>query len=514
MAMVARRLGLSVVLLERGSHPRIVVGESSTPLSNLLLEEIALRYNLPRLLPLTKWGSWQQHYPEIACGLKRGFTFHYHASDQTREVNSHGPDQLLVAASPHDAIADTHWYRAHVDAFLVEEARSLGTDYLDHVHLEKVLLGGECHLLRGVRDGRTVSYQARFLLDATGPRGFLHKALRLTEAPVPKELQTQSLYNHFTGVERLEHTPYARTESVPPYPIDDAAMHHLFPGGWVWVLRFNNGVTSAGVVATDAVAEELGLREGSGASWERLLARIPALREQFKTAQPLGRFTYIPRVPFRGETLVGERWAMLPSAAGFIDPMLSTGFPLTLLGISRLANIFSENWDKPSFASSLENYARQTQSELVATERLISSLYSATTHFSCFAALSLLYFAAASYSETARRLNKETLAPSFLLHDHPAFGPACRRLYNQAVQVKTEADAARFRLELSRAIEPFDLAGLTADTSNNWYPVRASDLLSNAHKLGATAHDIHTMLDRCGFSSASATARPIKSEQL
>src|SRR5438094_10140150 len=78
MAMVARRLGRSVVLLERGRHPRFAIGESSTPLANLLLEELASGYDLPRLLPLTKWGSWQRVYPGIACGLKRGFTFYNH----------------------------------------------------------------------------------------------------------------------------------------------------------------------------------------------------------------------------------------------------------------------------------------------------------------------------------------------------------------------------------------------------------------------------------------------------
>ena len=31
MAMIARRIGLSVVMVERGKHPRIVIGESSTP---------------------------------------------------------------------------------------------------------------------------------------------------------------------------------------------------------------------------------------------------------------------------------------------------------------------------------------------------------------------------------------------------------------------------------------------------------------------------------------------------
>jgi FADH2 O2-dependent halogenase len=36
-AIIARRLGRSVVLIERGKHPRFAIGESSTPLANLLL---------------------------------------------------------------------------------------------------------------------------------------------------------------------------------------------------------------------------------------------------------------------------------------------------------------------------------------------------------------------------------------------------------------------------------------------------------------------------------------------
>src|SRR5215203_4473814 len=117
ISMIAARLGLSVVLIERGKHPRFAIGESSTPLANLLLEELATRYDLPKLLPLTKWGTWQSSYPEIACGLKRGFSFHHHTFDHPFANRPGRGDQLLVAASPHDAIADTHWYRADFDHF-------------------------------------------------------------------------------------------------------------------------------------------------------------------------------------------------------------------------------------------------------------------------------------------------------------------------------------------------------------------------------------------------------------
>src|SRR6266568_3818683 len=136
MAMIARRLGRSVILLERGQHPRFVIGESSTPLANLLLDELARRYDLPRLLPLVKWGSWQKTYQQIACGLKLGFTFYHHQFDRPFDYHPDHRNQLLVAASPRDEIADTHWYRPDFDAFLVHVAREGGVEYFDEAKLE------------------------------------------------------------------------------------------------------------------------------------------------------------------------------------------------------------------------------------------------------------------------------------------------------------------------------------------------------------------------------------------
>ena len=138
LAMIAKRLGRSVILIEKGSHPRAVIGESSTPLSNLLLEELATRYGLDELRPLTKWGSWQRRYPEIACGLKRGFTFHHHVLGANPSADPERRDQLLVAASPRNEIGDTHWYRADFDHLLVREAQMLGVEYVDRVTLRPV----------------------------------------------------------------------------------------------------------------------------------------------------------------------------------------------------------------------------------------------------------------------------------------------------------------------------------------------------------------------------------------
>ena len=168
------------------------------------------------------------------------------------------------------------------------------------------------------------------------------------------------------------------------------------------MLKFNNGVTSAGVAATDELAERLRLPEGAPA-WQRLLDSMPPLKKQFADAKATRPFTHMPRVSFRSSAIAGQRWAMLPSAAGFVDPLLSTGFPLTLLGVSRLAEIIEHDWDTPQFADRLQTYATQTDNELLAAARLIASLYATMDRFPLFVSLSMLYFAAASFSEAARR---------------------------------------------------------------------------------------------------------------
>ena len=40
LALVLRRAGLRVALIDRGRHPRFVIGESSTPIANLVLKDL------------------------------------------------------------------------------------------------------------------------------------------------------------------------------------------------------------------------------------------------------------------------------------------------------------------------------------------------------------------------------------------------------------------------------------------------------------------------------------------
>lgn len=510
LALICRRLGRSVILLEKTAHPRFAIGESTTPLANLLLEELAVRYDLPRIAKLAKWGTWQRTYPGLACGLKRGFTFYHHRFGES--FTGDRRDQLLVAASPSDEIADTHWYRADVDHFFVREAQAAGVEYRERVALEATSFENGAVTLTGQVEGRPFSVRSRCVFDASGPRGFLHRALSMGEGKFENLPETQAIYCHFGGVKRLAEMMSGTSGEVPPFPVDDAAVHHVFPGGWIWVLRFNNGLTSAGVAATDSLAHELNFAE-SRAAWHKLLERLPTVRAQFSNADPQFACRYSPRLAFRSDRIAGEQWALLPSAAGFVDPLLSTGFPLTLLGVGRLAQIIERDWDSPRFASSLKRYESITAAELTAAAQMVAALYASMNDFSLFCALARIYFAAVSFGEGARRLGLPELAGSFLMHDVAAFGPRCRSLLERATQCPAAAERTRLIAEIEPLIEPFDVVGLGDRDRRNWHPAAAADLLRSAHKFGVTEERIDAMLKRCGFARPIAAMEPLKGER-
>ena len=512
LAMVARRLGLRVALLERGRHPRFAIGESSSPLAGILLEQLGDRYDLPRLKPLAAFGAWQRAYPDVVCGLKRGFTYFKHEDGRDFAAAADRSNQLLVAASPNDEVSDTHWLRADVDAFLVHEAVALGVEYADEVELDAVEWSAAgLPVLAGRRHGAPFRVAARGVVDATGPRGFLSRALGIESRSFDGYPGTQALFSHFTDVARCDEMPDyagagARGER-PPYPVDDAALHHVFDGGWMWVLRFGNGVTSAGVAVVDALAGELKLAEGERA-WHRLLERFPTVHAQFAGARPTRRFDWMPRLGYRAAAAAGPRWAMLPSAAAFVDPLFSTGFPLTLLGIERLASLLesgaffddgvrsSASSGPPSGApASLDAYSATTLAEADHTARFVAGCYAGFPRFDDFVQYSMFYFAAASYAEMARRVAPGKAAAGFLRAGDAQFASALRS-WSPAVSGREPgvlADGVR------RAVEAVNIAGLCEAGKRNWYGADAAAAIAGAPKLGVPPATVAAALAALGF---------------
>ncbi len=104
LAAILQRNGLRVVLIDRARHPRFAIGESSTPTANLILRDLADRYGLNWLKPLSQSGTWKRAYPNLTSGIKRGFSYFRHENDQEFVSTPDHQNELLVAASSSDEV--------------------------------------------------------------------------------------------------------------------------------------------------------------------------------------------------------------------------------------------------------------------------------------------------------------------------------------------------------------------------------------------------------------------------
>jgi tetracycline 7-halogenase / FADH2 O2-dependent halogenase len=338
LARILALQGHQVLLLDRARHPRFALGESSTPLAAICLERLATRYGLDDLYALAAWGRWMERLPHLRRGLKRGFTFYGHEPGHPFD----GERRLLVAASPSDAIADTHWLREDVDHHLAREAAAAGAELLEEVDLDGLESTPNGWRLRGTRQGQSLRIEADFLIDASGPGGFLARHLPIPPKPVDKP-RTSLVFGHFEGA-----APFPETLPAGPYPDEQAAIHHILEEGWMYVLPFDHGTVSAGFVVSGE----------ADTSWDHLLSRYPTLRDQFASARPLRPLGRIPRLQHHLSQAAGERWVLLPHAFCFLSPLFSTGIAWSLLAVERLALLL-----EPGSESSFVRYGQLLEQE-------------------------------------------------------------------------------------------------------------------------------------------------------
>lgn len=472
LALIARKLGLSVVLLERGTHPRFAIGESSTPLADFKLDAIAERFGLNWLRPFAKYGSWKATYPEVRCGLKRGFSFFRHQIDQPFTPNDSNSNTLLVAASPDDVHSDTHWFRADFDAHLVARALAAGVVYLDGTEIHTLSHGAGWDLT-GTRPTGEIQVQARFLLDATGDGQLLARTLGIKPLdPALLRTRSRALYSHFSGVARwhdvLEETHGLAATVEHTFPCDAAALHQIIDGGWMWVLRFDHGITSAGF-SLDPDIYPLRPNEAPEEEWLRLLNRYPSLARQFAHAEPVRPFVSTQRLQRRLSQAAGPDWALLPHTAGFLDAWLSPGIAQTLFAVDRLGRILADGGPGAGRERHLAEYGQSVLRELAWMDEITAACFGSLDRFEVMVPVAMHYFIAAHFCEERERAGQAPPDAAFLLADNDAYRSIAASFFKQSPKVAA-ADAGRFAAEVFSALRPFNLAGLGDPRWRNMYP--------------------------------------------
>jgi tetracycline 7-halogenase / FADH2 O2-dependent halogenase len=474
LAWVLASQGRSVALIDRTSHPRFAIGESSTPTADFLVAHIADRWGLTELAPLACWGTWKSRYPEVICGKKRGFSYYRHYLDQVFQDDTQHSNSLLVAASSSDAWSDTHWLRSSVDQFLAQRSQAAGAalmegwslhaasfDRFDHEWTIQVCPVG---VEQAEDDGARITVKCRWLVDASGSGNALSEFVENPSNDDWMRTRTGAIFSHYQGVKPFE----ASRSDDDPFCGDDAAQHHILDSGWCWMLRMDNGVTSVGLVEPSVHQSR---------SFEETIARYPSVAQLLSNAQriaPPGSHGRAVRLSRCRDQAVGPGWILLPVTYGFVDPLHSSGIAHALSGIVRVAEALLA--DNAVCEQLLYQYNRNVRREIEWLDALVSGCYAAQPSFDRFVAFASYYFIAAILFEQQMAAEPGRWPQGFLQSADASLWEAVEQSHSQLKEIDATSTQAtlQFVTAVKHRIAPWNHVGLLDPTTRHRIPHAAA----------------------------------------
>jgi tetracycline 7-halogenase / FADH2 O2-dependent halogenase len=475
MAMALSNLGYCVCVVERGEHPRFAIGESSTPIADMILRDLAVQYNLPFLKEISRYGEWQKHHPDVNCGLKRGFSYYPHQKEKPFDSDANHINELLVAASIDDENSDTNWLRSDVDHFLIQQLQKMDVDYFDSTTVSGVEKTAGRWNIQADRKGEELAFTAGWIIDATGSTAFAETFLGVESTSEGFHTNSFAVYSHVEGAAHWQEYLHQNGFHISDYPYnpDHSALHHLTEEGWIWMLRFNNDLLSAGVMidlnSTTLRTEHL----DASILWNSVISTYPSVQSLFKNAKLAevpGRMLKTGRLQRRLNKIYGDCWIALNHTAGFVDPLHSTGLAHTLKGVEKVLNLFSGKGGLNVSEYSLRKIQGEFYKELELIDILVSSSYLSREHFEVFTASVMLYFAASIRYEQERLAGK--IPDTFLCAGDRDLQEFIFKSHRKIKQFFLQDDLSSADVlvdQIRKGIEPFNRAGLMDPEKQNMY---------------------------------------------
>ena len=470
LASILAKRNLRVVMIDSTSHPRFAIGESSTPIADIVLRRLGRTYDLPELVSLSTWGSWQRDHHRVTCGCKRGFSYFAHSLGHEFSEPSLGDRSLLVAASSHDDVADTHWYRPEVDHFLHSLAVAQGATALDNHEVVGIESVGNGYSVQ-CKGKTNRSVEATWVIDASGRAGTTAKLCDGVNLIDQMRTRTHSVFAHYRGVGKWTGFRRDRGEELSddPFDADDAAQHHVLQDGWLWMLRFCNGITSVGYTTkmersleySGYPSIELMMEQADRTAPHVAPHTSPKRDDNAIKPQSSGRLQrfYDP--------LVADRIVMLPTAAVTIDPLHSTGIAHAIAGVDRVADLLLET-DTERKSTMLREYRSAVIDETRLADRLVHTAYETMQDFPRFTVACMLYFAGAIRCE--ERFQSGDQPAKLWNADDDAFV----EFVHWACDLLCDPTVNEFHDMIEQRMRPWNTAGLMNPEVKNRYAYTAT----------------------------------------
>ena len=289
-ASILHQRGHSVLVLERSTFPRFVIGESLLPRSMDLLETAGLLDDAAQRGYLKKHGAAFLRGDEVSS-----FDF----------SQQHTKGWSWTWQVP----------RSEFDLGLTQTIQRMGIDLRFQHTVTEVVPGAPARVTVVDDEGQKSEVQARFVVDASGYGRVLP---RLLDLDAPSTLaERHSLFAWFENDVREEGLDAGRTW-VCVHP----------KGPWIWVIPFSNGKTSVGVVAPPEFLA--GYPEDPEERLRAVLGEEPNVARRLASASMTMKPVLIDGYSTAVTQLHGPGWVLVGNSGEFLDPVFSAGVTVAL----------------------------------------------------------------------------------------------------------------------------------------------------------------------------------------
>ena len=332
-ATLLARKGFSVTLLERERFPRFQIGESLLPYNNDLFQRLGVDGQLAKGDFHPKYGA------EFLTGDgKIGYAFRF---DRNLAERYHQSYQVK---------------RSEFDQLLLRNAVSSGVEVREATPVVSVDLDDPGRAVVIIAGGERI--EGRFVVDASGHGSVIGSRVGGKE-PI-EALKKVAVFAHYSGVPRGEGRNAGNTIIV------------VIRNAWFWLIPITNELMSVGVVVDRDHLKSCGLTPEE--LLERTIAITPWVAERMKDAQRTTQIYTRKDFSFEMRRLVGPNFALVGDAAGFMDPIFSTGVFMAMQSADIAAEAIEERLTSARMRR-LHRYERRMTEALKKYFRFIANFY-------------------------------------------------------------------------------------------------------------------------------------------
>ncbi|MFL6516131.1 MAG: NAD(P)/FAD-dependent oxidoreductase [Chthoniobacterales bacterium] len=344
-ATLLSRAGRRVVLFEREKFPRFHIGESLLPFSMKAFRRMDLLDKFEQAGFLRKYGG--EFYS--ACGTD-GVKFYF--KDAYRSQTDHS---FQVT-------------RSEFDKLLLDHARENGAEVRERASVDRVeftdtdvRLDWQDMVAPGsANENAQGQIRARYVIDASGRNSVLGTKFNLKKTY--RHLQKLSIFAHYDGL--------TRPEGI------DGTLTTLIRGidRWFWIIPITPTRTSLGVVLDGDLFKRS--KQTPEQFLEESIAQQPILTRRMTDARRASQVYTAADFSYRNTRLFGDRWILIGDAAGFIDPIFSSGVFLAVFSGELAADALHETLENPRRARKLfPAYQRKVDRAMDVYLRFINAWY-------------------------------------------------------------------------------------------------------------------------------------------